>query len=50
MADNLGRFESPISLPAPVNYAIVGAGLLAGYERALMFRSHWLLDAMDRLG
>lgn len=44
LIENIGEFHSPITLPAAVNFAIVGAGILAGYERSLTLRNHWLID------
>lgn len=40
----LGPFTSPVSLPAWANTAIMALGVLAATERALMLRSHWLVD------
>lgn len=37
-------FTSPITLPGPVNATLTVAGVLAGLERALRMRYHWLLD------
>ncbi|MBD1382990.1 hypothetical protein [Metabacillus arenae] len=44
VTENIGTFESPIAFPASINFAIAVAGMLAGFERALMLRSHWLID------
>ncbi|TSB47772.1 hypothetical protein [Alkalicoccobacillus porphyridii] len=44
VAENIGTFESPIVMPSMINYAMIGAGMLAGVERTLMLRSHWLID------
>ncbi|WP_238544988.1 hypothetical protein [Geomicrobium sp. JCM 19039] len=44
VTENVGTFTSPITLSIPVNALIFGAGALAGFERALMLRSHWLID------
>lgn len=38
------RFTSPVSLPAWVNTVLTIGGVLAGLERALRLRHHWLLD------
>ncbi|HEY1134403.1 MAG TPA: hypothetical protein VGE77_07480 [Nocardioides sp.] len=38
-------FDSPVSLPAWANTSLFVAGLLAGTERALTLRNHWLIDA-----
>lgn len=44
VSENIGTFVSPIVLPALVNLGIVVAGILAGVERTLMLRNHWLID------
>lgn len=44
VAENLGTFDSPFSLPATANVALVVGSLLASTERALRLRNHWLLD------
>lgn len=44
VAERVGTFRSPVSLPAWANTGIVIAGLMAGYERATRVRHHWLLD------
>jgi len=45
VADAVGTFTSPITLPGWLNTTLVVAGVLAGLERALMLRNHWLIDA-----
>ena len=45
VAENVGTFTSPISLPAWLNVTLVVAGVLAATERALTLRNHWLIDA-----
>ncbi|MGO3506350.1 MAG: hypothetical protein ACTINN_09600 [Brachybacterium tyrofermentans] len=45
VAENVGTFTSPISLPAWLNVSLVVAGVLAATERALTLRNHWLIDA-----
>lgn len=45
VAENVGTFTSPISLPGWSNSALLTAGILAGMERALTLRNHWLIDA-----
>lgn len=42
--ENLGSFESPWVLPDWLNSTLLIAGALAALERALMLRSHWLID------
>ncbi|GAA3852366.1 hypothetical protein [Streptomyces sedi] len=37
-------FDSPLALPAWANTALAVLGALAGVERALSLRNHWLLD------
>ncbi|WP_154792317.1 hypothetical protein [Occultella kanbiaonis] len=44
VAENVGTFTSPISLPAWLNVTLLVAGILASTERALTLRNHWLLD------
>ena len=44
VAERIGTFESPITLPAWFNTALVIAALLASTERALRLRYNWLLD------
>ncbi len=38
------EFSSPVALPASLNTPLSVAALLAGLERALRLRHHWLLD------
>lgn len=45
VADNVGTFTSPISLPGWANTAVLLAGFTAAIERALTLRNHWLVDA-----
>ncbi|MFC7375364.1 hypothetical protein ACFQRD_08845 [Brachybacterium sp. GCM10030268] len=45
VADRVGTFTSPISLPAWANTTLLVAGALAATERALTLRHHWLIDA-----
>lgn len=45
VADRLGTFTSPITLPAWANTALLVGGVLAALERALTLRNHWLIDA-----
>lgn len=45
IAENIGVFESPISLPLWLNIALGVGAALASVERALRLRYHWLLDA-----
>lgn len=44
IAERIGTFESPISLPGWFNTGLVIAALLASTERALRLRYNWLLD------
>src|SRR5699024_3930041 len=44
IADLVGTFESPLILPNWLNSALLVSGALAAVERALMLRSHWLID------
>lgn len=44
IAQNVGRFVSPIRLPQWANISLGVAGALAAVERALTLRHHWLLD------
>ncbi len=44
VSENIGTFESPINLSVWENFAIGIAVALAAIERALMLRSHWLID------
>ncbi len=37
-------FTSPVTLPSSLNTPLTIAGALAGLERALRLRYHWLLD------
>ena len=41
----MGTFTSPIQLPAWLNTALLVAGIIAAFERALTLRNHWLIDA-----
>ncbi|MEE1650768.1 hypothetical protein V1260_08170 [Brachybacterium sp. J144] len=45
VADRIGTFTSPISLPGWLNISLLIAGVLAATERALTLRNHWLIDA-----
>ncbi|NLF04339.1 MAG: hypothetical protein GX593_04980 [Actinomycetales bacterium] len=45
IADNLGTFTSPITLPAWANTTLLVSGIVAAIERALTLRNHWLIDA-----
>lgn len=45
IADNIGTFTSPISLPSWLNTSLLVAGVLAAVERLLMLRENKLLDA-----
>ncbi|MEG9515001.1 hypothetical protein LZ318_15160 [Saccharopolyspora indica] len=45
VAENVGAFESPISLPLWLNIALGAAAAFASVERALRLRYNWLLDA-----
>ncbi|MFB4211495.1 hypothetical protein ACE1TH_06195 [Shouchella sp. JSM 1781072] len=44
IAEHIGTFQSPINLPVWLNVAIGLATGFAATERALMLRSHWLID------
>lgn len=44
VSEKIGVFESPITLPVWVNITIFIAGAIAGLERTLMLRKHWLID------
>ena len=44
VAENIGTFASPFSLPAWLNVTLLVATLAASTERALRLRHHWLLD------
>ncbi|MFC7406526.1 hypothetical protein [Georgenia alba] len=50
VADHLGTFTSPVTLPAWLNTALGVAGVLAALERALSLRHHWLIDGDGLLG
>ncbi|HIY24637.1 MAG TPA: hypothetical protein H9837_10105 [Candidatus Brachybacterium merdigallinarum] len=45
VAERVGTFTSPISLPAWANTSLLVIGALAAFERALTLRNHWLIDA-----
>ncbi|APX33030.1 hypothetical protein BH708_10285 [Brachybacterium sp. P6-10-X1] len=45
VAERVGTFTSPISLPVWANTTLFVAGILAATERALTLRNHWLIDA-----
>lgn len=45
VADRVGTFTSPLTLPAALNTTLLVAGVVAAMERALTLRSHWLIDA-----
>jgi hypothetical protein len=42
VAEHIGTFTSPISLPGWAKIALPAAGAVAGVERSLTFRSQWL--------
>ncbi|GAQ16410.1 hypothetical protein OPHB3_0327 [Oceanobacillus picturae] len=44
VSENIGTFESPIVFSWQSNTWIFAAGVLAGLERTLMLRNHWLID------
>ncbi|MBM7578550.1 hypothetical protein [Jeotgalibacillus terrae] len=44
IAENIGIFKSPVTLSVGTNLTIGLAAALAGIERTLMFRNHWLID------
>jgi hypothetical protein len=44
VAERVGVFTSPVSLPPWLNTTLTVAGVLASLERALTLRNHWLLD------
>ncbi|USQ80935.1 hypothetical protein [Ornithinimicrobium faecis] len=44
VAERVGTFTSPISLPAWLNTTLLVAGIAASLERGLTLRSHWLID------
>lgn len=45
VAERIGTFESPITLPAWANTGLVVAAFVASVERALRLRYNWLLDS-----
>lgn len=45
VAEHVGTFTSPIELSSGANTALLVAGIVAGLERALTLRNHWLIDA-----
>ncbi|WP_193106775.1 hypothetical protein [Brachybacterium sp. FME24] len=45
VAEHVGTFTSPVSLPVWANAMMLFAGILAATERALTLRHHWLIDA-----
>ena len=45
VSDRIGHFTNPIDLPGWASVTLLIAGLVAGLERALTLRNHWLLDA-----
>lgn len=44
VAENIGTFTSPFSLPPWLNTTVLIAGVIAAFERALTLRNHWLID------
>ncbi len=44
IADSLGSFTSPLTLPPAANAGVTVVVVLAGVERALRLRSSWLDD------
>lgn len=44
VSELVGTFTSPVTLPAWANTGLLVAGVLAGIERALTMRHHWLVD------
>ena len=44
VSNQFGQFSSPITLPLWANITLITLAILAGYERALMLRNHWLVD------
>lgn len=44
VAENVGTFTSPFTLPAWANTTLFVAGMAAALERALTLRNHWLID------
>lgn len=49
VAEHVGTFVSPISLPGWASTTLLVAGILAAIERALTLRNHWLVD-LDTTG
>lgn len=45
VAESIGDFTSPVSLPLWLNIGVGLATAMASTERALRMRYHWLLDA-----
>lgn len=45
VSEHIGDFTTPISLPPWADTALVVGGIVAGLERALTLRNHWLIDA-----
>lgn len=46
IAERVGSFHSPISLPSWLNLVLGVGAVLASAERGLRLRSHWLLDGV----
>lgn len=44
VAERVGTFTSPLALPGWLTVSLLVGGVLAGIERALTLRNHWLLD------
>lgn len=44
VAENIGTIESPVKLSVWANIAVGIAAAIAATERALMLRSHWIID------
>lgn len=44
IADTVGTFTSPVTLPAWLNATLLVAGILAAIERAVTLRNHWFID------
>lgn len=44
VSENIGTFTSPFVFSFWVNFVLITAAVLAGTERALMLRNHWLID------
>lgn len=42
--EHIGSFEWPLILPDWLNTTLLISGIIAALERALMLRSHWLID------